>query len=93
MPPFPLTIQPETFDNVLKYLRTVQYTGPISLSCDDTKLHATYRTYWDAQKQVHMLVGGTGEAFAIADVEELQRFLDNPTQPKATKVKLNFPTN
>lgn len=88
VPPFPLTIGPRNFDTVKEYLTRIGYDGPVALSCDDTKLHAAFRTYWDAEKQVHMLVGGTGDPMAVADPEELQRVLAEPTLEKATKVFL-----
>ena len=81
---------PQTFDVVEQYLHSLSYKGLIGLSCDDTKLHAEYRTYWDATKQVHMLVGGT-EPLAVANVEELQRALNDPERKKATKVCTLYP--
>ncbi|TFK81466.1 hypothetical protein K466DRAFT_656140 [Polyporus arcularius HHB13444] len=88
VPPFPLTIGPQNFETVKGYLTRIGYNGPVALSCDDTKLHAAFRTYWDKEKQVHMLVGGTGEPMAVADPEELQRVLADPTLKKATKLRL-----
>ncbi|KAI0671454.1 hypothetical protein C8Q78DRAFT_1153176 [Trametes maxima] len=87
-PRFPLIVGPQTFEAVETYLKNLKYTGPVGISCDDTKLHAAFRTYWDAKKQVHMVVGGTEEPRAVADVNELQAFLSNPEHTKATKVRL-----
>ncbi|KAI0363681.1 hypothetical protein BV20DRAFT_957785 [Pilatotrama ljubarskyi] len=87
-PQFPYSICPRTFDLVEQYLSKLRYTGPIALSCDDTKLHPAFRTYWDASKQVHMLVGGTDEPRAVANVEELRQYIDNPHHEKATKIRL-----
>ncbi|KAH9896485.1 hypothetical protein C8Q73DRAFT_642433, partial [Cubamyces lactineus] len=87
-PQFPLSVCEETFLAVAHYLQSVKYSGPIALSCDDTKLHAAFRTYWDASKQVHMLVGSTGEPKAVANPEALQEVLKGSTDEKATKVRL-----
>ena len=72
VPQFPLSVCEETFLTVARYLQSVKYSGPVALSCNDTKLHAAFRTYWDASKQVHMLVGSTGEPKAVANPEALQ---------------------
>ena len=86
-PKFPLTVCGDTFTIVDNYLRKLHYQGkPVGLSCDDTKLHSSFRTYWDAEKECHMLVGGTDEPRAVANVEELQRLLHDPSIAKATKV-------
>ncbi|KAI0664773.1 hypothetical protein C8Q70DRAFT_904467 [Cubamyces menziesii] len=88
-PKFPLSVCSDTFTIVDDYLRKLHYQGkPVGLSCDDTKLHPSFRTYWDAEKECHMLVGGTDEPRAVANVEELQRLLHDPSIAKATKLRL-----
>ncbi|THG93067.1 hypothetical protein EW026_g8061 [Hermanssonia centrifuga] len=58
VPRFPTNIGNCTFDVAEQYVTGIVYTGPVALSCDDTKLHLSYRTYWDTEKSMHMLVGG-----------------------------------
>ncbi len=97
LPPFPTDICDRTFENAKKYLADINYVdGPVALSCDDTKLHASWRTYYDAQKDQHFLVGGTGPPIALANVDELRKILkDAEEKDKATKVsfvsRLHFP--
>ncbi|KAI0329285.1 hypothetical protein GY45DRAFT_1253214 [Cubamyces sp. BRFM 1775] len=88
IPRFPLSVCEETFLAVSRYLSSVRYSGPVALSCDDTKLHAAFRTYWDAAKQVHILVGGTDEPRAVANPKELQNLLEDSESEKSTKVRL-----
>ncbi|CDO73700.1 hypothetical protein BN946_scf185015.g28 [Trametes cinnabarina] len=87
-PKFPLKVCQETFDNIQEYLRKLNYPGPVALSCDDTKLHATFRTYWDASKECHMLVGGVDEPRVVANAKELEALLADPEIKKATKIQL-----
>ena len=61
-------------------------SAAVALSCDDTKLHSAYRTYWDTSKRVHMLVGGTSEPKVVANPDELQKLLEDSTSAQATKV-------
>ncbi|KAI0324089.1 hypothetical protein GY45DRAFT_1263530, partial [Cubamyces sp. BRFM 1775] len=80
----PLSICECTFLTVVQYLQSVGYSAPVALSCDDTKLHLAYRTYWDTSKQIHMLVGGTSEPRVVTNPDELQELLEDLTS--ATKV-------
>lgn len=90
MPRFPIEIGERTFVLARSYIDKLGYgTGPVALSCDDTKLHAAWRTYFDSEADVHFLVGGTGPPLAIANVEELNAILSRRTEKdKATKVRL-----
>ncbi|KAJ3007533.1 hypothetical protein NUW54_g3516 [Trametes sanguinea] len=87
-PKFPLTVCSYTFSNVLAYLKKLGYKGPVALSCDDTKLLAAFRTYWDASQDCHMLIGGTDQPRAVANAEELQAALSDPEIKEATKIRL-----
>lgn len=76
-----------TFHLTSGYLSHLSYSGPVSLSCDDTKLHPSYHTYWDPAKQTHYLIGGTDGPMAVANVEGLQDLLkSSETGDKVTKV-------
>ncbi|KAJ3554974.1 hypothetical protein NM688_g2825 [Phlebia brevispora] len=89
LPRFPFLICDRTFDIAQSYLTGLAYDGPVALSCDDTKLHPAYRTCWDPDKQVHMLVGGTDEPLAVANPEELQELLNGRSEDaKASKLRL-----
>jgi hypothetical protein len=70
-------------------VKAVDYDGPLALSCDDTKLHAAWRTIWDAEKQVYLLYGGIGEPRVIASPNELRATLSKLSdKDKAVKVCL-----
>ncbi len=38
-----MTICNQTFEFVADHLKSISYNGPVGLSCDDTKLFATFR--------------------------------------------------
>ena len=89
MPRFPTGICDRTFELARKYLDDLQYgNGPVALSCDDTKLHAAWRTYYDSEKDTHYLVGGTDAApMPVANVDELNAIIRGASaHQKATKV-------
>lgn len=67
-------------------LKALDYNGPLGISCDDTKLHATLWTYWDSQADQHFLVGHTGDPMPIANPQELQEILRSAELEKATKL-------
>lgn len=71
----------------MDYIHKLQYTGPLALSCDDTKLHAALRTCWDSDAQVHILLGGVGEPRRVASPEELEEALIELGSGKASKVR------
>ena len=89
MPRFPIEIGERSFVLAREYIDKLGYgTGPVALSCDDTKLHAAWRTYFDSEADLHFLVGGTGPPLAIANIDELNDILSRRTdKDKATKVR------
>ncbi|CDO76140.1 hypothetical protein BN946_scf185027.g3 [Trametes cinnabarina] len=89
LPSFPTDVCARTFEMARKYLADLGYgEGPVALSCDDTKLHAAWHTYYDSEKKTHFLVGGTGTPLAVANVEELREPMHTEGQVKATKPTL-----
>lgn len=87
-PKFQTGIRDQSFEQTRKQLEDIRFTGPCGLSCDDTKLFATFRLYWDSEKKMHFLLGGTGEPLQVADPEQLQEVLDLAELEKATKVSI-----
>ena len=70
------------------YIDSVEYTGPVALACDDTKLHPSLQVYWDTALETHVLVGSTStEAIAVASPEELEHLLVEYKDKVATKVR------
>lgn len=47
-PRFPMEICNWSFELVAQHLETISYNGLLALSCDVTKLHATFRLYLDS---------------------------------------------
>jgi len=71
-----------------EYVNSVEYTGPIALACDDTKLHPSLQVYWDTVLETHVLVGTTStEVIVVANPEELERLLVEYKDKAATKVR------
>lgn len=85
-----------TFDLVAEHLDGLDYNGPVGLSCDDTKLFATFRLHWDGEKKAYYLVGGTDGPLLVADPDAVGEALQTGNS-KATKVSpffkfLNMPS-
>lgn len=76
-----------TFKLVAEHLTAINYTGPVGLSCDDTKLFSTLRLYWDGEKKAHFLVGGVDGPYQVADPDVVKDV--KAKIGKATKVRLH----
>ena len=83
-----MDICPRTFELVTDHLKALNYDGPLGLSCDDTKLFATFRLYWDSKEQSYFLVGGVGGPIRVADPENVKQAIHDAKTEKATKVCL-----
>ena len=75
-----------SFELVVEHLSALGYDGPVGLSCDDTKLFATFRLYWDAEQTSYFLVGGTDGPLRVADPESIKEVIEEAKAQKATKV-------
>ena len=85
---FPRTICDECFVHARDYVNSVQYTGPVALACDDTKLHPSLQVYWDTALETHVLVGTTStDTIAVGNPEELEKLLAEYKDQVATKVR------
>ena len=89
VPRFPVGITPKTFERILEIMASLEYTGPLCLSCDDTKVHATLRVYYDGIQKKHFLVGGTGDPLHIADPDHLRDVIATAKIEKATKASIS----
>lgn len=85
-PRIPTTICDKSFELVDAHLSALGYNGPVGLSCNDTKLFAAWRLYWDAKENSHFLVGGTGEPLRVADPDSLKEMINDAGLAKAMKV-------
>jgi hypothetical protein len=56
------------------------------MSCDDTKLNAAFRLYWDSDNKKHMLVGATDGPHEVVDPDAVREVIENAKLVKASKV-------
>ncbi|KAJ7433925.1 hypothetical protein B0H11DRAFT_1758325 [Mycena galericulata] len=87
-PRFPMEIGNRNFELAEQYLNTINYHGPVNLSCDDTKLFPALRMYHDAKEKVDYLVGAVEGPIRVADPEAMRRVLEDAKVIKATKVRV-----
>ncbi|EEB89059.1 hypothetical protein MPER_12894 [Moniliophthora perniciosa FA553] len=87
-PRFPLTICAETFLRAKRHLGVMNYTGPVALSCDDTKLTPALCPYHDKENDCYYVVGAVGEPMILADPEAFRELLKQGNMEKATKLRL-----
>ncbi|KAF7305276.1 hypothetical protein HMN09_00778600 [Mycena chlorophos] len=87
-PKLPLEIGPRTFSLLADRLKALNYHGPIALSCDDSKLQASLRLYWDAEKDSYFLVGSPRGPIPVDDPEHVRPILEDPANVPGTKVRL-----
>lgn len=75
-----------TFDLVEDHLKSLGHTGPVGLSCDDTKLFSSLRLYWDADQDSYFLIGGVDGPYRVADPESVKNVIAEGKIKQATKV-------
>jgi hypothetical protein len=76
-----------TFALAKAHLAVLDYHGPVALACDDTKLFATLRLFWDKKEESYFLIGACGGPIHVPDVDAAQEVLVDPNIKKATKVR------
>ena len=81
-----MEIGDRTFELVSDHLKALNYTGPVGLSCDDTKLFSSLRLYWDSDEDSYFLVGGVDGPYRVADPESVKEVISEGKIQKATKV-------
>lgn len=86
-PGFPMEICDRTFELAKAHLAALDYCGPVALACDDTKLFATLRLFWNKQEGCYFLVGACDGPIRVLDVDAAEEVLTNPNIKKATKVR------
>lgn len=87
-PRFPMEICERTYELATTHLKGMNYTGPVGLSCDDTKLFNTLRLYWDSEKKKHFLVGGSDGPREVSDPENVKQVIADAKIQKAAKVSI-----
>ena len=71
---------------MIEKLNQLEYDGPLALSCDDTKLLASLRPYYDHDREGYYLMGHTGEPLHLPDPESFCAVVNGHDMQKATKV-------
>lgn len=84
-PRFPMQICNRTFQIVKDHLAALNHTGPVGLSCDDTKLFSSLRLFWDKEKNTYFLVGGVDGPYRVADPDSVRQVISEGKIKKATK--------
>ena len=68
-------------------MTSIDYSGPIMLACDDTKLHPSLQVVWDNSLNSNVLIGTTlNKPVLVTNPEELQKLLEELDNDVATKV-------
>ena len=68
---------------------SIDYSGPIALACDDTKLHLSLQVVWDDSLNSNVLIGTTlNTPVLVVNPEELQKLLEELDNNVATKVRV-----
>jgi len=75
-----------TFELVEDHLAALNHTGPIGLSCDNTKIFSSLRLFWDKEKRAYFLIGRVGGPYPVADPDSVRQVISDRKIRKATKV-------
>ena len=79
-------IEDHTFQLVEDHLAALNHTGPVGLSCDDTKLFSSLRLFWDKEKNAYFLIGGVNGPYRVEDPDSVRQVISEGKIRKATKV-------
>ena len=67
-------------------LEKLEYSGPVALSCDDTKLLPSIRPYYDKAKDSYFVMGHVGEPYQLTDPDAFEAVVTSGQLLKASKV-------
>ncbi|KAI0039353.1 hypothetical protein FA95DRAFT_1577642 [Auriscalpium vulgare] len=87
-PKIPIEIGRQTFILAAERLNMLNYFGPVALSCDDTKLFAAFRLFWDAARKTYTLIGATDGPHDVVDAEQVESVMKSLDLVKVTKVRV-----
>jgi len=74
------------FQLVINTLNQLNYHGPLALSCDDTKLLASLRPFYDKEKEAWFVLGHVGKPYQLLDYENFKTATHSGDLQRATKV-------
>lgn len=75
-----------TFELVVDHLTALNHTGPVGLSCDDTKLFSSLWLFWDKEKNAYFPIGGVDGPYLVPDLDSIKQVIAEGGTIKATKV-------
>ncbi|KAJ3979174.1 hypothetical protein F5890DRAFT_1421718 [Lentinula detonsa] len=87
-PHFPVDITERSFDLLEKQLKLMQWHGPLTLSCDDTKLLPAFRPFFDHDLGGFVILGAAGKPVLLPDPSLLAKVIEENGLVKATKLRL-----
>lgn len=87
-PRFPIGISVKTFQLAQDHLKRIDYDGPVALSCDDTKLLASFRPYYDKELDGYFVMGHVGKPFRLLDPTSFSELTDTQDLEKASKLRV-----
>ncbi|KAG9079754.1 hypothetical protein FRC06_007509 [Ceratobasidium sp. 370] len=90
-PSFPIGVTNKNIECAVQHLKRLEYTGPVSISCDDTQLLSKFSPYFDGAKDKWYLLGGVGEPIEIDDsIEGVEKQIADAVEKSepATKCRL-----
>ena len=81
-------ISEKTFQLARDHLKQIDYDGPVALSCDDTKLLASFRPYFDKELDGYYVMGHVGEPLRLLEPSSFSDMTGNNNLEKASKLRL-----
>jgi len=81
-------ISEKTFQLAHDHLKQIDYNGPVALSCDDTKLLASFCPYFDKELDGYYVMGHVGKPFQLLDPSSFNDITGNSDLEKASKLRL-----
>ncbi|KAF8687978.1 hypothetical protein AX14_003566 [Amanita brunnescens Koide BX004] len=87
-PSIPLSICADTFLRAKEYCEALDYSGPIGLGCDETKLQSGLHLYWNTCDGAHYLVGGVNGPIRVIDAERVDSVMSDQNIVLGTKIHL-----
>nr|GAT48523.1 predicted protein [Mycena chlorophos] len=88
LPKFPVEFTRRTITLAKDRMTAMGWSGPVAMSCDDTKLQAALRPFYDENRQSWCILGSTGAPMLIANLPEFRQAVELGTVERATKLRL-----
>nr|GAT55878.1 predicted protein [Mycena chlorophos] len=88
LPKFPVEFTRRTITLAKDHMTAMGWAGPVAMSCDDTKLQAALRPFYDEDRESWCILGSTGSPILVANIDEFRRAVESGSVEKATKLRL-----